>query len=623
MTKKIGESFHPSVTLGTTLSGVGRKLQSLLSEASKVPRRQADQRQLILNKAYTMLRELGSSNHTVDSFVETVILKLIKVGMKDDIDELALEGNHESRSLDQMMEELEVTYSNRWKEPEIQLAFMLYGLADDDLPTPTKQGGREKGVGGGTMEGKVSWTESCDDVSASAGLSTGSHIRGTMLMPRGANRKKNNELAARAPGKSYVYLHVTGEIVEEEPYFFLFGGKLENGIRIPTKREFIFNPMEIVPANLVQAKDEFVEGGSEGVCGGAKEAAAVKGLVTTMFSELVESNDIIAQMSELPLEPRQPYLGEVQKRPPLMTSLQAAFDLFDVDASGTLTNEEVSSALRHIGLSHKDASVKQFLRDLDKNGDNEVDMREFLQGLTPDIAHKIANALETNEDMIVTMRAERQKIMEGMVSPVESPRGNRKASQEDVTLGITHLPEEEQAAKRQQNEQEQEQEAVEVIQSNEEEHSAALVIQKRARIRKARQQVHQKRFLATAEGAEMNSAALMIQGKARQRKARQELRKQARIKKKHKLEAASQNEELREFVPRILNETLFNLLREAMETPLNEALIQKLEAKLKGIAEEEYDEDEVLELEEDIDRLNRMPKFDLNLKPKTFVKIIE
>ena len=158
-----------------------------------------------------------------------------------------------------------------------------------------------------------------------------------------------------------------------------------------------------------------------------------------MLSELVESNDLIDQLGELPKEPRQPYLGEVQRKPPLMTSLQAAFDLFDVDASGTLTNEEVGSALRHLGMSHKDAKVKHFLKELDKNGDNEVDMREFLQGLTPEMAHKIADALETNEDMIVAMRAERQKLMERMaqghnLSPKNSPRTQRTASQANIML---------------------------------------------------------------------------------------------------------------------------------------------------------------------------------------------
>ena len=619
MSKKVGDSFHPSVTLGNTLSGVGSKLNSLLEKASKLPRNQNEARQVILNKAYLLLTELGTKNHVTESFIETVIMKLIKVGLKEDLDELALEGGHEPRSLDVLMDELDYSYRRKWREPEIQLAFMLYGLADEDLPTPTKpkkNGSTMNNASLGSLEGKVSFG-SMDDTAGSATdplPTTG--MRGTMVMSRGANKKKSLEVTARAPEKSYIFLHVRGEIVEEEPFFFLYDEKLVGGKRIPPKREFISNPMEQTPANLVKSTDDFVDGkGSEGACGGAKEAAAVKGLLTTMLSELVESNDLIDQLGELPKEPRQPYLGEVQRKPPLMTSLQAAFDLFDVDASGTLTNEEVGSALRHLGMSHKDAKVKHFLKELDKNGDNEVDMREFLQGLTPEMAHKIADALETNEDMIVAMRAERQKLMERMaqghnLSPKNSPRTQRTASQANIMLLENRL-----------------EEKVEVDTETHEENSAATMLQKRARVRMAQKKVQNKRFLATAEGAEMNSAALMIQGKARQRKARQEMRRQAAIKKKHKLNEASQNEELRDFVPRIMEESLFNLLREAMETPLNDIAVVNLEDKLKTLMEQVDDhpdiENEILLAEDEKERIGMLPRFDLNLKPKTFVRNVE
>lgn len=129
----------------------------------------------------------------------------------------------------------------------------------------------------------------------------------------------------------------------------------------------------------------------------------------------------------------------------------------------------------------------------------------------------------------------------------------------------------------------------------------------------------------------MNSAALMIQGRQRQRKAKAELKKQAELKKKHKLQEASQRDDLREYVPRILNETLFNLLREAMETPLNDRAMSDLSAQLEmveermasGEGDEALDEDEAYELREKIDRLLQLPRFDLNMKPKTYVKSLE
>ncbi|GMI16115.1 hypothetical protein TrLO_g4845 [Triparma laevis f. longispina] len=608
LTKKVGDNPHESVSLGETLSRVGAKVQTAISKCGKLGY-DDDKRQEILNEVYLLLTETAAKSTLGEKFLETVIMKLIKVGMKDDIDELALEGTAQARSLDQMMEELEETYKKKRKEPEIKLAFMLYGLDTENLPTPTKA--PKLGAKGGT--GKVSFTESMGTQSSSTSLpSTG--LRGTLVMPRGNNKARASETLGKKPTKTFLFLHVQAEIVEEEPFFGVFGGDLkESGVRIPTARAFVENPTEVVPARFVPSKDGFItDDGRVGKFGGPKEAAAVKGLVTAMFTELVSSNDLVMQMDELPKNPRNPYLGEVQKRPPLMTSLQAAFDLFDVDASGTLTNNEVTSALRHIGLSHKDASVKKFLKELDKDGDNEVDMREFLGGLTPDIAHKIVHALETNEDMIVTMRAERQKILEGMKSPAVSPRSmQRQMSQQAVALGLV----------------ENEEEIVEV-EETEELNSAALMIQKRQRIRKAKEKVNQKRFLATAEGTEMNSAALMIQGRQRQRKAKAELRKQAEIKKKHKLEEASQREDLREFVPRILNETLFNLLREAMETPLNDSMLLVLEEQMENLRAremegEEVDEDEVYELKQKVERLMSMPRFDLNLKPKTFVRSLD
>ncbi len=648
MKQKVGETPHVPIVTIETLSRIGNKLDRFLLEAGKCGRYEGEKRQELLKKAYLMLTGVANRNQAAENFIETVIRKLVKVGMKEDIDELALEGNLEPRSLDDIMDELEETYKRKRKEPEIKLAFMLYGIDNEDLPpgsAPEKGGTSNVG----SMEGKVSWSESFDGSGAgSAAMLPSTGMRGTMLVPRNLNKKKAADIVAARPDKTFLFLHVTGEIVEEEVYFTLFGGDLNSdGIRIPTTREFICNPKEVVPAGLIVAKDEFLTEGSIGECGGAKESAAVKGLVTTMFTELVTSNDVNMQMDELPPAPRNPYLGEVQKRPPLMTSLQAAFDLFDVDASGTLTNAEVTNALKHLGLSTANAEVKRFLKELDKNGDDEVDMREFLAGLNKEMAHKIADALETNEEMIVALRSERQKQLEQMkLSPRDQTKEvDRKASQDAVTLGL--IP----AAQLEQE--------VVVEEVSQEENSAALKIQQRARSRKAKQLVEKKRFMATAEGAEMNSAAMLIQGKARQRKARADLRKQAEVKMRHKLAVANQDEDLRQYVPKILNETLFNLLREAMETPLNDSKIEDLERKLKeqdeinggGLDEvmavlsadtridtakssrrgtasstlhpKVLDEDELAEIEDELDALRAMPKFDLNLKPKTFVKSLE
>lgn len=243
LTKKVGDNPHESVSLGETLSRVGAKVQTAISKCGKLGY-DDDKRQEILNEVYLLLTETAAKSTLGEKFLETVIMKLIKVGMKDDIDELALEGTAQARSLDQMMEELEETYKKKRKEPEIKLAFMLYGLDTENLPTPTKA--PKLGAKGGT--GKVSFTESMGTQSSSTSLpSTG--LRGTLVMPRGNNKAKASETLGKKPTKTFLFLHVQAEIVEEEPFFGVFGGDLkESGVRIPTARAFVENPTEVVPA---------------------------------------------------------------------------------------------------------------------------------------------------------------------------------------------------------------------------------------------------------------------------------------------------------------------------------------------------------------------------------------
>ena len=115
----------------------------------------------MLTKAYVMLTSLSGKNQTAENFVETVIRKLVKVGMKEDIDELVSEGaTLIPRDLDDIMDELEDTYKTRRKEPEIKLAFMLYGIDEVDLPPSATGVGRATApstAGTSEVEGKVSY----------------------------------------------------------------------------------------------------------------------------------------------------------------------------------------------------------------------------------------------------------------------------------------------------------------------------------------------------------------------------------------------------------------------------------------------------------------------------------
>jgi hypothetical protein len=154
----------------------------------------------------------------------------------------------------------------------------------------------------------------------------------------------------------------------------------------------------------------------------------------------------------------------------------------------------------------------------------------------------------------------------------------------------------------------------------------------------------------------------MIQGRQRQRKAKAEIARAAAEKKKHKFMQAFQDEDGRAIAPRILDETCFNLLREAMATDVNDALIKKLES---GIAEHETKlasevnelktlrssdlseeqgkklkqkiahrisnlnelietrEEKIAEFKYQLELAKQHTRYDLNVRPRTFVRIVE
>jgi len=486
------------------------------------------------------------------------------------------------------------------------------------LPNPYQPPGSPSGtphmatVGGGSLSASTSRANTSMGAGSAGGLggsvdfgtsgalpTTG--LRGTMIASRGNRNVRMADLIAQIPESNFIFFNVSGEIVEELQYFELFGGDLaKDGVRIPTSRAFVDNPKESIPNFLVESKDEFVTEGSEGEFGGAKEAAAVRGLVTSMFSELVASKDIKKQINELPVETRMPYLGEVQKRPPLLTSLQMAFDLFDVDASGTLSNKEIVEAFRLLGLSYRDVEVREFLKNLDRDGDGEVDLKEFMIGLSPTMAKKIATQLEVNENMIIELRAQRQKIIRELASPrsiegaaddtsVGAKGLNRMASQQAIALGLVSTTDINSSDKKPvvdavAKTAAEAKEEVNIAGTSEED-KASLAIQGRFRVRKAKKVTQQKRLLATAEGQEMDRAALMIQGRSRQRKAKREMQKAMVEKTKHKIGTSLHDEDLRESVPRVLNETIFNLLRAAMEKDFDINQHPKTFAKAAGVEE--------------------------------------
>ena len=62
--------------------------------------------------------------------------------------------------------------------------------------------------------------------------------------------------------------------------------------------------------------------------------------------------------------------------------IREAFDLFDVDGSGTIDVKELKVAMRALGFEPKKDELKKMISDIDKNATGVVDFNEFLQLMT-------------------------------------------------------------------------------------------------------------------------------------------------------------------------------------------------------------------------------------------------
>ena len=61
--------------------------------------------------------------------------------------------------------------------------------------------------------------------------------------------------------------------------------------------------------------------------------------------------------------------------------LKAAFEMFDTDGSGKIDNKEVVSLLNadELGGYASKAAIAKALKEIDQNGDGEIDFDEFKQ----------------------------------------------------------------------------------------------------------------------------------------------------------------------------------------------------------------------------------------------------
>merc|ERR1719284_808737 len=87
---------------------------------------------------------------------------------------------------------------------------------------------------------------------------------------------------------------------------------------------------------------------------------------------------------------KQTALDEEQKK-----EIKEAFDLFDVDGSGSIDIKELTVAMKALGCEPKPGEIEKMIAEVDDDGGGEIGFDEFLKMMT----HKILNK-DPKDDMI-------------------------------------------------------------------------------------------------------------------------------------------------------------------------------------------------------------------------------
>jgi uncharacterized protein YneF (UPF0154 family) len=98
--------------------------------------------------------------------------------------------------------------------------------------------------------------------------------------------------------------------------------------------------------------------------------------------------------------------------------LRAMFDTFDKDHSGTIDNNELHQMLLYMGVATTEAEVRDMIAQVDKNGDGDIDLPEFLEVMkgaqernasSPLAVQKASFRSQKNANTQEEMRADQQR----------------------------------------------------------------------------------------------------------------------------------------------------------------------------------------------------------------------
>merc|ERR1719502_224787 len=82
-------------------------------------------------------------------------------------------------------------------------------------------------------------------------------------------------------------------------------------------------------------------------------------------------------------------------KPEQMEEIKEAFELFDIDGSGTIDAKELGTAMRALGMDAKKEEIRKMIEDIDKDGSGTIDLDEFQTMMTA----RIGDAASREERM--------------------------------------------------------------------------------------------------------------------------------------------------------------------------------------------------------------------------------
>eukprot|EP01015_Nassula_variabilis_P024256 TRINITY_DN4617_c0_g1_i5.p1 TRINITY_DN4617_c0_g1~~TRINITY_DN4617_c0_g1_i5.p1 ORF type:complete len:209 (-),score=88.32 TRINITY_DN4617_c0_g1_i5:103-729(-) len=87
-----------------------------------------------------------------------------------------------------------------------------------------------------------------------------------------------------------------------------------------------------------------------------------------------------------------PFNAKQYERPGLtedeILEIKEAFDLFDVDGTGSIDPKELKAAMTSLGFEAKNQTIYQMISDLDADGSGAIDFQEFLDMMTARMSDK-------------------------------------------------------------------------------------------------------------------------------------------------------------------------------------------------------------------------------------------